>query len=195
MIISLINKKGGVGKTPFAFSLAKDLNFFLQSNDNSIIESIYPKKAKISKEPILLDDCVYDFGGFVDKGVVNILKESDFIIIPCIQSYNSILRSIETINEIKDINKNIIVLISGYKSDTSRDNIKEMIIKNSYKLDFYFFKYSKIIDNSMIHGLSFTELYNETALSKLAYKNFFTEYENLLNRLNKERIENEKKYS
>lgn len=182
MIISLINKKGGVGKTPFAFSLAKDLNFFLQSNDNSIIESIYPKKTKISKEPILLDDCVYDFGGFVDKGVVNILKESDFIIIPCTQSYNSILRSIETINEIKDINKNIIVLISGYKSDTSRDNIKEMIIKNSSKLDFYFFKYSKIIDNAMINGLSFSELYNETPLSKLAYKNFFTEYENLLNR-------------
>ncbi|EBD1689951.1 ParA family protein, partial [Campylobacter jejuni] len=25
MIISVINKKGGVGKTPFAFSIAKDL--------------------------------------------------------------------------------------------------------------------------------------------------------------------------
>ncbi|EAK4350142.1 ParA family protein, partial [Campylobacter coli] len=25
MIISVINKKGGVGKTPFAFSVAKDL--------------------------------------------------------------------------------------------------------------------------------------------------------------------------
>ncbi|EAI4735222.1 ParA family protein, partial [Campylobacter coli] len=25
MIISVVNKKGGVGKTPFAFSIAKDL--------------------------------------------------------------------------------------------------------------------------------------------------------------------------
>ncbi|ECR5838712.1 ParA family protein, partial [Campylobacter coli] len=28
MIISVINKKGGVGKTPFAFSVAKDLEYF-----------------------------------------------------------------------------------------------------------------------------------------------------------------------
>lgn len=37
MIVSVINKKGGVGKTPFAFSVAKDLGHFLQSNDNSIL--------------------------------------------------------------------------------------------------------------------------------------------------------------
>ncbi|HED0543717.1 TPA: hypothetical protein R4K23_001781, partial [Campylobacter jejuni] len=47
MIISVVNKKGGVGKTPFSFSIAKDLEYFLQSNDNSIIEKIYPEKAKI----------------------------------------------------------------------------------------------------------------------------------------------------
>ncbi|EOB2816501.1 ParA family protein, partial [Campylobacter jejuni] len=27
MIISVVNKKGGVGKTPFAFSVAKDLEY------------------------------------------------------------------------------------------------------------------------------------------------------------------------
>ena len=31
MKIAVINKKGGVGKTPFAFSIAKDLNMYLQS--------------------------------------------------------------------------------------------------------------------------------------------------------------------
>ena len=31
MIISIINKKGGVGKTPFAFSIAKDLGFFYKA--------------------------------------------------------------------------------------------------------------------------------------------------------------------
>lgn len=41
MIISVINKKGGVGKTPISFSLAKDLGYELQSNDNSVIETIY----------------------------------------------------------------------------------------------------------------------------------------------------------
>ena len=46
MIILVINKKGGVGKTPIAFSLAKDLGYYLQSNDNSVIESIYPYTAR-----------------------------------------------------------------------------------------------------------------------------------------------------
>ena len=31
MKIAVINKKGGVGKTPFAFSIAKDLGYFLQT--------------------------------------------------------------------------------------------------------------------------------------------------------------------
>ena len=76
MIISVINKKGGVGKTPISFSIAKDLGFYLQSNDNSVIESIYPDMAKISQSPEIIDNCVYDFGGFVTAGVLPILKES-----------------------------------------------------------------------------------------------------------------------
>lgn len=193
MIISIINKKGGVGKTPFAFSIAKDLDMFLQSNDNSIIESIYPNKSKISKQPSLLDNCVYDFGGFVEKGIVNILKESDFIIIPCTELYNSILRSIETINEIKAINKNITLLVTAYKDEKGKEIIKDTITNNTLSLDFYFFKYSKIIDNAMINALSFTELYNETPLSKKAYKNFFDEYSKLLNTIKNKGRNNAKK--
>ncbi|WP_297195588.1 hypothetical protein [uncultured Campylobacter sp.] len=193
MIISIINKKGGVGKTPFAFSIAKDLDMFLQSNDNSIIESIYPNKSKISKQPSLLDNCVYDFGGFVEKGIVNILKESDFIIIPCTELYNSILRSIETINEIKAINKNITLLVTAYRDEKGKEIIKDTITNNTLGLDFYFFKYSKIIDNAMINALSFTELYNETPLSKKAYKNFFDEYSKLLNTIKNKGRSNAKK--
>ena len=65
-MISIFNKKGGVGKTSFAFSIAKDLGFYLQSNDASLIETIYPEMSKISERPTKLENCVYDFGGFVD---------------------------------------------------------------------------------------------------------------------------------
>ncbi|WP_264828631.1 hypothetical protein [Helicobacter suis] len=54
MIISVINKKGGVGKTAFSFSIAKDFGLFLQSNDNSLIEQLYQGKAKISAYPKLI---------------------------------------------------------------------------------------------------------------------------------------------
>lgn len=192
MIISVINKKGGVGKTPFAFSIAKDLDMFLQSNDNSIIESIYPNKSKISKELILLDNCVYDFGGFVEKGIIEILKGSDFIIIPCTHLFNSMLRTIESINEIQSFNKNIIVLITDYKDEKDKNLIEETLTENLSDLSFYYFKHSKIVDNAMIKGFSFTELYNENTLSKLAYTNFFSEYEKLLNELRQKGEEYEK---
>ena len=77
-IVSFFNVKGGVGKTSFAFSIAKDLGLYLQSNDASIIESIYPKMSKISEKPQLIDNCVFDFGGFVSHGILEIAKKSDF---------------------------------------------------------------------------------------------------------------------
>ena len=120
MIISIINKKGGVGKTSFGFSIAKDLELYLQSNDASIIESIYPNMSKISAQPKLIDNCVYDFGGFVSAGVLD--TKSDFIIMPYTALYNSILRMSETINE----------LIAGYTSDEDKEQT-ESALKSGFK--------------------------------------------------------------
>ena len=181
MIISIINKKGGVGKTSFGFSIAKDLELYLQSNDASIIESIYPNMSKISAQPKLIDNCVYDFGGFVSAGVLD--TKSDFIIVPCTALYNSILRTSETINELKEVNKNIIVLITDYTSDEDKEQV-ESALKSSFKnLKYFYFKRSKILENSMRLGGSFKELGEASPLLKVAYRNFLGEYDQLLKTL------------
>lgn len=183
MKIAILNKKGGVGKTPFAFSIAKDLGYFLQSNDNSCIEQIYPNMAKILPEVQNLDDCVYDFGGFVAKGIINILKECNIIIIPCLPSYNSFLRTIETINEVQNINKNLIILATDFK-DIKEEEFLEKELDNRYDdIPTFYFKNSKIINNSINFGLSFTELYNESSISKNSYRNFYSEYKRLLKKI------------
>ena len=180
MIISIINKKGGVGKTSFGFSIAKDLELYLQSNDASIIESIYPNMSKISAQPKLIDNCVYDFGGFVSAGVLDIAAKSDFIIVPCTALYNSILRTSETINELKEVNKNIIVLITDYTSDEDKEQV-ESALKSSFKnRKYFYFKRSKILENSMRLGGSFKELGEASPLLKVAYRNFLGEYDRLL---------------
>lgn len=180
MKISIINKKGGVGKTPFAFSIAKDLGLFLQSNDNSIIEQIYPNMAKISLTPKEIDNCVYDFGGFVEKGILDIAKSSDVIIIPCTSSYNALLRTSETLNELKNINQNLCVLITDYKDDKEKQQMIDVLNENFSDISYFYFKFSKIIDNSMTGGFSFKELYEENSLSRLSYANFYKEYQRLL---------------
>jgi len=185
MRIAVINKKGGVGKTSFAFSIAKDLNLYLQSNDTSIIETLYPNMAKISQNPQLIDNCVYDFGGFVSQGVLDIVSKCDFVIVPCTELYNAILRSIETINELRRVNENIIVLITDYSTQNDRNQIVESLNENFTDLEYFFFKHSKILENAMRSGASFQELINENALSKMSYANFSEEYKRLLNTIKK----------
>lgn len=187
MQLAVINKKGGVGKTPFAFSLAKDLDMFLQSNDNSTIESIYPNKAKIQKTVKAIDNCVYDFGGFVETGILNIIDNCDYIIIPCQADINSIARTIETITEVQKYNKNIIVLATNLRDKSDADEIKNEINSRIENIVYFEFKYSRIVYNAIAYGNTFTELYKENALSKNSYKKFYKEYSKLLKYIKKNR--------
>lgn len=111
MRIAIINAKGGVGKTPLAFSLAKDLSLNLQTNDNSVVTQIYDK-AVFSNPCKIASDTVYDFGGFIVPGVLSILKECDFVIMPVTPKINSVFKAAETYNQIKDYARNMMVLVT-----------------------------------------------------------------------------------
>lgn len=180
MIISVINKKGGVGKTPISFSLAKDLGYYLQSNDNSVIESIYPDMAKISSNPEIIENCIYDFGGFVSSGVLPILKASSAILIPTSNDYNSILRTVETIEEIQPLNENLFIVVTKTEKESDFETVKNALSQHFDNLQFFELRLSKAFKNSIETGLSLTELYNETPLSKCAYKTVYQQYKSIL---------------
>ena len=180
MIVSIINKKGGVGKTPISFSLAKDLGYYLQSNDNSVIESIYPDMAKISSNPEIIENCVYDFGGFVTAGVLPILKESSVILIPTSNDYNSILRTVETIEEIQPYNDNLIIVVTKTEKESDFQTVKDAISHHFENLEFFELRLSKVFKNCIETGLSISELYHETPLSKCAYKSVYQQYSAIL---------------
>lgn len=180
MRIALINKKGGVGKTPFAFSLAKDLELYLQSNDNSCIEKIYPGKAKISNKVKAIDDCVFDFGGFAAAGVLDVIGQSDCVIVPCTAVFNSVLRTDETIKEILPFNKNIILLATNFKDAREEEILRAELDKRYPNFERFYFKQSKIVNNSINYGMSFSELYNESPIAKRSYSNFMAEYKKLI---------------
>ena len=186
MIISVINKKGGVGKTPISFSLAKDLGYVLQSNDNSVIETIYHGNARIGR-PILQDDCVYDFGGFVDSGVLDIIKASNAVIVPCSIDYNALMRTVETIEEIIAVNSNIIIVITKTEKESDFETFRDEI--SSFFEDLYFLELrnSKIFKNSMETGKTVTQLYQETPLSKSAYRTVYQQYQSLIELFNSDK--------
>jgi len=177
MVISVINKKGGVGKTSLAFSLAKDLEYYLISNDDSVIELIYKDMAKIMKEPRLVKNTVYDFGGFVDAGVMNVLNNSDYILIPLTSDLNSVKKTNSLLSEL-DIKKVILVANRAEKEDFREI---EEYFKEHYNFPIFEIKNSRIWKKTFEFKKSVSEIKNFTKLNSYIYRNSINGYEQLLN--------------
>lgn len=133
------------------------------------------------------DDCVYDFGGFVDSGVLDIIKASNAVIVPCSIDYNTLMRTVETIEEIITVNSNIIVVITKTEKESDFETFRDEI--SSFFEDLYFLELrnSKIFKNSMETGKTVTQLYQETPLSKSAYRTVYQQYQSLIELFNSDR--------
>ena len=183
MIVSFFNKKGGVGKTSIAYSVAKDLDYFLLSNDDSVIETVYKNKAKVLDKLEVIENAnvVYDLGGFIEDEIIEVFKKSDIIIIPATLDINSVKRTINTVVEIEKYNKNIVIVINRI-SAKKQHKYKESILKLSeLNKKIFLIRESEAFANSMYKAKTITELYNENALMKNAYKGVYEDYTKLLN--------------
>jgi len=127
MRVAVINKKGGVGKTPLALTIARDLEAYLITNDDSVVEESYPEMSMIQEEPVLLDsdiNVVYDFGGFIASGVLHVIEKSDIILVPTDKKIDSLQRTVKTIFEIEKYNKNIFIVATRWKNNKELEDIK-----------------------------------------------------------------------
>lgn len=183
--ISVINKKGGVGKTPIATSLGIDLNYFIISNDESTIEQLYPDQAKVMETPILVNNAVYDFGGFADSGVLDIIKHCEVVLVPCVNTPNAIQRTYQTIKELKDyakskdISLNIAVVVTK-TTNNDFDEVKKLLSQHFDGLEYFELMLSKAFSHQEQTGWSITQVIEENHLSKYAYRKLKVQYEALL---------------
>lgn len=180
MNLAVLQLKGGVGKTPLSFSLAKDLGLNWQSNDDSVVPQFY-KKGKILDRCEISPDTIYDFGGFASAGVFDILKSCDFIIVPITPNPNAIKRAASTISQIKPLNRRILGIVTDISSQ-KEFNETIPIIKDAKIAchKFFVLKKSRAFENAIIMGKSFLELYEESALSKRQYQSFIDMYKKII---------------
>lgn len=181
MIISIFNKKGGVGKTSLSFSLAKDLKYFLISNDDSVIELCYKDKAKIMQEPKIIDDCVYDFGGFVTPHISKILEISDYIIIPLTSDLNSLKKTVQTVKEIENTN----IIFVANKSEKEDFKEIENYLESYFKFPIFEIKNSRIWAKTFKEKKSVSEIKTKNKLNNFVYRDALGGYEDLLKYLKK----------
>ena len=180
--ITFFNKKGGTGKTSFAFSIAKDLNCPLLSNDDSVIEEIYPGKAKVLESLQLIEhDVVYDLGGFVDNDAVAIFKASDVVVVPTTLDINSIKRTINSVMEINKYCENIVIVINRVKKDKLGKYKQSVEALKGLGKTILYVRESEAITNSIHLGQTITELYSKSKFAQHQYAGIYEDYNLLLN--------------
>lgn len=179
--VTFFNKKGGTGKTSLAFSIAKDMNYALLSNDDSVIEEIYPHKAKIVKriEPIAYDT-IYDLGGCVDSHIITLFKASDVIVVPTLLDINSIKRTINTVVEVNRYCENIVVVINRVEASKLPKYKQSIEALKALGKPILSLRESEAMTNSIHQGKTISELYHAGGLSKCQYASFYNDYAHLL---------------
>lgn len=180
MKIAVITTDGGAGKTAISFALAKELDYYLISNDDSVIELIYPDMAQITKEPTIIDDTVYDFGGFVDNGVLEIIKHCDIVIVPCINDLNSKMKAIKIINELSKYNNRFLVVATRLENTQDFNDINSSIQDEFKDIKVLPLRKTKMFKNGLEFGLSPLELIAESKQIAYAGRNFIPEYKEVL---------------
>ena len=187
-VITFFNKKGGTGKTSFSFSVAKDLNYPLLSNDDSVIEEIYPSKAKILERLQLIDhDVVYDLGGFIDEHAIEIFKGSSIVVVPTTLDINAIKRTINSVMEINAYCSNILIVINRIKLDKLGKYRQSIEALKGLGKPIVHIRETEAITNSIHLGKTITELYSENNFTKNQYKGIYHDYNKLLTEI-KERL-------
>jgi hypothetical protein len=172
--VLIYNKKGNMGKTSHAISLAHYLGADFYTNDigNSTLEiysGLFKGKDQEFKElkpdeKITIDDeksNVFDFGGFLDNRIINVSKFVDWCIVPiCYQSSADLTPSITSIINLEKYNKNIIILINN--TDKEYVEYLSTTLAKKFKYPIFVVNKSKYInkladENKTIFDLSQTK--------------------------------------
>jgi len=181
MILSVWNKKGGVGKTSLAYSLAKDLDFNLISNDDSAIEECYDR-AEITDKVTIKDDSVYDFGGFTDPKMEEVIKNSGAVIVPTIPSENANIKTYQTV--VLDLiekmeipaGKIIIVVMKG--DDAALKLYKDLFEEHNCSI--ILMPGSRIFDKQFEECKSILGIADANPLARYTYRRVLDAYNTLL---------------
>jgi cellulose biosynthesis protein BcsQ len=154
--------KGGVGKTTLSVQISQMFDYTYVTNDShSSAHNLMPEEKGflVSSEEydeIPFDEnIVYDFGGFKDTRINNIIKQANKIIIPTLTSIVDVQATMATLKDVAQINKNIVIAINRTKNNNKAIELKEYLsdeIKKSFQdldISIIFVRESSVLEDSL----------------------------------------------
>lgn len=188
--ITVWTKKGGCGKTNISAELILRLEYPAITNEQeSMLSVILPtERLKILSptESVPNFDCgmVFDFGGYIDKRIIEALKQSDYILVPTLPEVSEIQSCISTIQAIKKYNQNIVVIANKTENKDDFKTITEAI-KQIGDYPVFEIKKSRALPNIYTEKKSIKQIMRESPLLKYSYRKVSEQFNELIKYLEK----------
>jgi len=190
MQISVMNFKGGQGKTSIALNLAYSLDYGIVANETyTVLKNHLDDNhllIAIDAIPDELDDVIYDFGGGITKHMAAVLKRSNVILIPFIVEQANVEVTIEAINSVLPLNENIILVPNKIKTEDKDyqallETLKEFGFEN---LPICPLRSSTAMQNIFVEHKTIAQMQSEGGLYGFSYRKISDDFNNLLNLVN-----------
>lgn len=182
----IINSKGSVGKTPTSFNLAYDLDMNIITNDKSVLIACYKDRTILTNQFELIENSVYDCGGFSAPGILNIVQQVNIVIVPVFNDPSSLIQTRDTLKQILPIAKKVIIVTTKTENKDA-DTIKNNLDKKYPGLEYFNLPLTKAFNHTLETGKSIKYLVETDKVYENWFGNFVqNNYIPFLNAVKKE---------
>jgi len=186
MIITIYSFKGGVGKTSISVNLSLTLGWQVYSNDYySPLEDVLAKERFKKYEPneeippyMGKDSLIFDFGGQIDFRIIPAILQSNFVIIPLINELIDIRVTISTIEAIRELNDNIIIVVNRTQKDDFQQAKKQIL--EHYNYPCFEIKKSRAVADVFKTGKSIQTMVARGGLKRFNYSGIDHQFKTLI---------------